>query len=108
MRVVGSMHVRLASSMHCMQLVTRGSCPSSTAVGCMHARAHTFSPLNLFSRTLDARPHLAAALVVVGGGAFALTTVDAGFSDFMRTAAVKVRPDLQLKNGVQHFSCCSS
>jgi hypothetical protein len=33
----------------------------------------------------------AAALVVVGGGAFALSSLDAGFSEFMRTAAVKVR-----------------
>ena len=32
-----------------------------------------------------------AALVFVGGGAFALTSVDAGFAEFMRTAAVKVR-----------------
>jgi hypothetical protein len=27
--------------------------------------------------------------LVVGGGAFALTSVDAGFAEFMRTAAVK-------------------
>jgi acetyl esterase/lipase len=31
----------------------------------------------------------AAALLFVGGGAFALSSVDAGFAEFMRTAAVK-------------------
>ncbi|KIZ04107.1 hypothetical protein MNEG_3847 [Monoraphidium neglectum] len=37
---------------------------------------------------------LPAALVVVGGGAFALSSLDAGFSEFMRTAAVKDSGDL--------------
>ncbi|KIY94646.1 hypothetical protein MNEG_13316 [Monoraphidium neglectum] len=32
---------------------------------------------------------LPAALIFVGGGAFALTTLDSGFAEFMRTAAVK-------------------
>jgi hypothetical protein len=57
-------------------------CPPWRPPGAQPACAHAPCP-----------PH-AAALVVVGGGAFALSSLDAGFADFMRTAAVKVRARL--------------
>ena len=53
---------------------------------------HTLHPLSLHSPPPPAHQQpKTAALLFVGGGAFALNSVDAGFGEFMRTAAVKVR-----------------